>query len=334
MPTNAPRASFLAAVLLCAARAGASEFDFLPKEPGAAVAVVEKANAATQHGLSSKAAAVYNASLQRFVDALLSQKVFKPLRGARAAGYFRADDSRGPAGEPVPGFGFLRYYPFHKDRKSGKTVSWQHTNDEVSVRFNNPYGDLPVFTNTGKVKAFFAPEPTGVLGGYPTFKTDQDNEIIVLSRGGKLPWLAFTQEDYIRYWIEHWEKQAAESPMDPLAPEIVKAHKAALARMSPEERKLQARHGGQSDDFREPTLSRPDSKEGRLLVKADPAWFDQKLPRESVQLATLRFWYFDAIDLKKPGPAEDGRVSALRAYDTLHQSDWKAIAESLLGPAE
>lgn len=319
----------LSAHALC--RAG--EFAFLPDEPGAASAVVEKANAATQHGLPAPAAAAYNASLQRFVDALLAQKTFKPLRGARAAGYFRASDARGPAGKPVPGFGFLRYYPFYKDQKTGKTVSWAKTNYEVSIHFNEPGGGLSVVGVLGaKEKIYHEPEPTGSLGGFRTFKTDEDNELIVLGRSGRLPWTPYTQEEYILAAIRHYEKEAAENPYDPLSPQIAKAHRAALERMTPAQRGKQARQGRRSEDFREPDLADPDSKDGVALVKAAPDWSDPKLPREAIQLATLRFWYYGGIDLAKPGSTTAEHPAALRMYDTLHASDWKAIGEAVLPP--
>lgn len=307
----------------------AGEFTFLTEHPGRVSALVTVANALPSR-LSRADAAVYKRNLERLRDLLTSQPVFNPPRGVEVIGYLRPlDELPTNTRVPVPGFGYLRFHFYHESSKTGLPVRICCTTDEIYLTVNNPDAGLDVFGGSGfPSKAFYEPRQVGELDGFPVYRMDSGDEVIVLSRNGTPPWIPVTREEYVKAYLKNWRKEAAEAPpADTITPEIVRRHEAALAGMSAEERRMQARHWAY-DPF-EPTLAPADSDEGRPLVRTNPAWFDPSLPRGAFQLIILRFCYTGNLNHENPGLTEHGDISPFRVWEALHTSNWTQISGAL-----
>lgn len=321
-------------IVSAASLIGQSDNHYLSELPGGVTALVEPSDRSL-HGMSAADAVAYERALGRIRGVLLEQPVFHPLLGADVRGYFRTDHQRSRiAASPVPGYGVMKYYPAVLYRKSGKPGWLIATTDEVVVYVNNPVGGF------GRLNAlrdradyFYEPERTGEIGGLPLFRGELACEYVVLSQSGHLPWIPVTREEYVREWTADWQKRVDGYAGDTVSPRVVARHKEILAAMPPDERRMQARHFGSRDPLG-PPMPPPGSREGKPLVKADPEWFDKSLPRSAVQLVIVKFWYSGEIDPDRPAPTRGGQVSALRVWDTLHRSDWKAIRERIFGPKE
>jgi hypothetical protein len=306
----------------------AGEFLFLPEHPGHVSAPVTVANALPSR-LSRADAALFKRNLERLRDLLVSQPVFNPPRGVEVIGYLRPlDDLPKNTKVPVPGFGYLRFHFYHRSSKAGLPVRICCTTDEIYLTVNHPDAGLDVHGGSGfPSKTFYEPRQVAELDGFPVYRTDNGNEVIVLSRSAEPPWIPVTREEYVKAGLRNWRKLAAESPpQDTLTPEIVRRHEAALSEMTAEERRMQAREFAY-DPF-EPTLAPVGSDEGRPLVRTNPAWFDPSLPRGAFQLVILRF-ALGNLDHENPGPTEYGDISPFRVWEALHTSNWKEISGAL-----
>jgi len=306
----------------------AAEFDYLPDQPGAVKVDVSRQNTSI-YNLSAVDAAAFNANLERLRDLLIAQPEFNPPKGVAIDGYMRADDQVPKVkGVPVPAFGDLLSKPCFRAKKTGQPVWLQFTTDEIVVHVNNPKGGIDGFVRTDAgVDFLYEPKRTGEINGFPVFRADNGDEIIVLSSNGELPWVPVTREELTNYWINFWQKQADKTADDKLSPKIVKGHKDGLASMSPEERNLQARYYPAVPE--QPPLAPVGSDLGQPLVKINPQWFDPSLPRSAFQLIIVRFHYSSNLNPDKPAPDEYGLVSALRLWQYLHTADWKAISGAL-----
>lgn len=310
-------------------RLAASGFDFVYDQPGKLTAPVTVSN--IPHKLLSKAeTSAYQRNLERLRDLLAKQPVFNPARGVEVIGYFRPlDDLRAFKNKPFPGFGYLRFHFYHLQKKTGKPVRICCTTDEMHVSVNNPDTGLDVFgASEFPTKAFYEPQRVGELAGFPVYRLSSGSDLIVLSRNRQKPWVPVTREEYVTAWLAYWEKMAAaNAPYDPISPQIVSSHRAALAAMSPEERTMQARH--YPADPLEPTLAPVGSREGQPLVRTNPAWFDPALPKTAFQLITIRFNYSGDLDHDNPGPTEHGDIAPYRVWQALQTSNWGEIGKAL-----
>lgn len=316
-------------MLLFASLVSAGEFDFLTEHPGKFSASVTVANQ-PQKLLSKTDAAGYKRNLERLRNLLAKQPVFNPPRGVEVIGYFRPNDALPKNTRlPVPGFGYLRFHFYHRQAKTGKPIRICCTTDEIFVSINDPGKGLAPYTGANfPTPALYEPKQVGEMSGYPIYRADNGNEIILLNRSKTPLWIPVTREEYIKAWLAYWEKLAAGNPpQDTITPQIVSRHREALKTMSAEELKMQART--YSWDPFEPTLAPVGSDEGQALVRVNPAWYDPKLPRSAFQLITLMFSYSGTLNHDAPGLTEFGDVAPYRVWQTLHTSDWAAIGSTL-----
>jgi hypothetical protein len=308
----------------------ASEFDYLPDHPGTVKVDVSRANT-SMYGLSTADAAAFNANLERLRDLLIAQPDFDPPKGITIFGYMRANDYVPKVkGVPVPAFGHLLSQPCYRDKKTGQPVWLKFTTDEIVVRVNNPYEVLdPLGEEGANVKICYEPIRAGEINGFPIYRVGNGDEVIMLTRSDKPLWVPYTREEFVNRMTRFWQEQASKVPEDIVSPAIVKGHKDFLARMSPEDRKAQARSYPGSQGIYEPGLAPVGSDLGQPLVKINPQWFDPSLPRSAFQLITILFHYSGNLDPDKPAPDEYGLVSALRLWQYLRTADWKAISGAL-----
>ncbi len=301
------------------------EFDFLHEHPGKFSAPV-----ASHIKLSKTEAAAFKSNLEQLRNLLAKQPVFNPPRGVEIIGYLRPNDSQPKTNNvPIPGFGYLRFHFYYLQEKTKKPIHICCTTDEILLSVNDPERGLDVYgASVFPAKTFYEPLQVGELNGFPVYRMDNGDEVIVLSRGTIPPWVPVTREEYVKAWLKSWQKIAEDSPaIDTVTPELVKNHQAALAGMSASERKMQARQ--YSWDPMEPTLAPVGSDEGRPLVRTNPAWFNPALPRSAFQLITLRFKYTGNLNHDKPGLTEHGDISPYRVWQALHTSDWAGISAAL-----
>lgn len=309
----------------------AGEFDFLTDHPGSFSASVTISPGSPQKLLSKGDAATFKRNLEKLRNVLARQPVFNPPQGVEVIGYFRQHDQLPKTNRvPVPGFGYLRFHFYHRDQNSGKAVRICCTTDEMHVIVNDPDQGLDTFGASGfPTKAFYQPHQVGELAGYPVYRMDNGDEVIVLSRTKVPPWVPVTREEYVKAGLASWQKSAAESELDPISPQVARNHQAALAGMSAEELTMQALYYP-ADPF-QPTLAPVGSDEGRPLVRSNPAWFDPKLPRSAVQLLTIRFHYTGNLNHDNPGATEHGDIAPYRVWQALHTSDWAEIGNVVTG---
>lgn len=303
----------------------AAEFTFLPEHPGSASASIS-----SHRYLSKGDAAAFKRNLERLRDLLLKQPVFKPPRGVEVIGYFRPNDEQPKTSSlPIAGFGYLRFHFYHVAQKTGKPVRICCTTDEMHIAINDPgQGFERLGTTYFPSMVLYEPRQVGALAGFPVYRTTGGTEIIVLNRSTIPLWVPVTREEYLTAELKRWQKEAADAPaIDTLTPVVVRNHQAALAAMSPEERKMQARQF--SWDPMQPNLAPAGSTEGQPLVRVNPAWFDPKLPRPAFQLITVIFSYSGNINHDDPGPTEYGDIAPYRVWQALHTSDWKEISGAL-----
>jgi len=331
----------VALVLLLVQPCLGGEFTYLTEHPGKVSVSAERQNT-RGHKLSAGEAAAFNANLERLRELLLAQPVFTPPLGVKVAGYIRAeDDPAASRNAPVPGYGFIRFHFYFLDKKTGKPDWICCTTDEIQLYINQPGEGFQLVPPDHRARFYYEPKQTGERNGFPVYRAADGDEIIVLHRGTKPLWVPVTREEYVKLWIRVLEEQAAKNAQDTVTPVIAGRYKAALARMSSEERQLQARHlvgGGDPDtagcdpytyDPHEPPLPPAGCMEGRPLAKPNPNLFDPSLPRSAFQLLTFRFKYTGNLDHDHPGPDRHGDISPYRVWEALHRSDWAGIGAAL-----
>ncbi len=277
---------------------------------------------ASQHGLSAAEAAAVGKNLTRLRDALAAQAVLRVPAGVAVTGDLRADGQQaGPARGPVQSQGTLWYYPaLSKPRSGGSHVAYEAT-FSVIVYVNLSTGGLTRQEGT----FYLEPERRGEVGGIPIYRLEHDAELLCLSRTGAPPWALVTREEFLLAATANWKKQADETPQAPMMRQFVERHEAALAAMSPEQRKMQARYLPPRTSPFEPYLAPIGSREGRALVKAGYTWADPAAPRSAIQLVMLKFDYSSELNPDRPAPTSTGSIADVRVWETLHKSDWKAV---------
>lgn len=120
------------------------------------------------------------------------------------------------------------------------------------------------------------------------------------------------------------EQRRASGDGDYLSVEPINNMRAALAKMSPEERREQAIYQEHYDYS--PPLAARGSKEAEPLVGPHPELFHPTLPRTAIQLVIAEFR--SAWNLKDPRPGQSNYIR-VRHAETLETSDWKAISAVL-----
>ena len=334
--------SHVALVLLLVQPCLGGDVTFLTEHPGKVSVTADRAQT-RELKLSAKDAAAFNANLERLRGLLLAQPVFNPPLGVKVYGFIRAQPPF-PAvtkNVPSPGHGHIYFHFAFLDQKTGKPSYICCTTDEIQVYINQPGEGFDSVGLDNRSRFYNEPKQTATMNGFPVYRTDQySDEIIVLYRGANPLWVPVTREEYLKMWLRMWEESAAKNVHDPWSPVIVERHKAALARMSAEERQMQVRRlvdGGDPDpegcgsypqDPYEPPLTPAGCLAGRPLVKFNPNLFDPSLPRSAFQLITFRFVY-GPLDPDHPGPTEYGDISPYRVWEALHRSDWSAIGAAL-----
>lgn len=318
------------------------EFTFLTEHPGKVSVTVERAQTRALK-LSAKDAAAFNANLERLRGLLLAQPVFNPPLGVKVYGFIRAQTSHYAVTKspPATGHGDIYFHFAFLDEKTGKPNYVCCTTDEIQLYINQPGEGFDSVGLDDRSRFYNEPKQTATLNGFPVYRTDKySDEIIVLYRGVKPLWVPVTREEYVKMWLRMWEESAAKSVHDTVSPVIVERHKAALARMSAEERQMQVRRlvggddadpegcGSYPQDPYEPQITPAGCLAGRPLVKFNPNLFDPSLPRSAFQLITFRFVY-GPLDPDHPGPTEYGDISPYRVWEALHRSDWEAIGAAL-----
>ena len=313
-------------ILLSSQNVSGGEFDFLHEHPGKMSATITGSHIQ----LKKTEAAAFKRNLEHLLSLLSRQPALKSPRGVEIKGYFRPNDYQPKTNKvPIPGFGYLRFHSYFRDTKTGKPVPFGFPTDEMFVSVNDPEKGLSACTVPGApTRVFYEPNQVGELAGFPHYQLEGGTDVIVMSRSTVPPWIPLTREEYVKGWLANWQKQAAEAPaIDTITPQIVRSHQEALAVMTQEERRMQAREL-QWDPF-QPTLAPVGSDEGQPLVRVNPAWFDPKLPRSAFQLITIMFSYSGTVKQDAPGPTEFGDIAPYRVWQALHTSDWAAISGAL-----
>ena len=226
-------------------------------------------------------------------------------------------------------FGDL-YYCFYFRDQAGNPVYNHFSTWELQIAVNNPVSNGPDGFLVGREPVLREPRTVGEIQGFPIYRNSDGSEFIVLCRTGKPYWLPITREQYVSSWIKTIEADIAESGPIPDHLERLKRHKNAIARMSAAERQSQARHQWGEDPY-EPPLAPVGSQEGDPLITANPQWYNPSLPRTAFQIITVKFLYRGDLDPDNPKPTDTGLITALRLWETLRTSDWKAIS-SVLAP--
>lgn len=303
----------------------AGEFDYLHEYAGKVTTTVSGSHIK----LNKIEANAFKCNLERLRNLLVKQPTLASPRGVEIKGYFRPNDYQPKTNKvPIPGFGFLRFHSYFRDKKTGKPVPFCCPTDEMAVAVNDPEKGPEVCTVPGfPAKVFCAPTRVEELAGFPLFRFN-NTDVLVLTRNKTPIWIPLTREEYIKGWLANWQKQAAESPpIDTITPQIIRNHQAALDTMTPEERRMQAREFAW--DPMQPTLAAIGSAEGRPLLKVNPEWFNNKLPRSAFQLITITFSYSGTMKNNVPGPTEFGDIAPYRVWQALHESDWEEIGKAL-----
>ena len=84
------------------------------------------------------------------------------------------------------------------------------------------------------------------MNGFPLFRFQNEQELLVLSRSSKPIWVPVTREEVANLFIRFWQQNSAKVSGDPVTQSYVNGYKAALAAMSPAERGMAARYTGTS----------------------------------------------------------------------------------------
>jgi hypothetical protein len=224
------------------------------------------------------------------------------------------------------GTGFIQFYAYVLNPKTGLPYRFIVTTAEVNVWVNKPEASLELNLSEGVARFYVEPERAGEVGGFPVYRRYGGDDILILNGGSRPPWVPVTREEFVRASLRKWQKDAADSPpADTITPKVVANHEAALAAMSAEERRMPARY--LAYDPMVPMLAPVGSRQGQALVKANPEWYDPALPRTAFQLISLRFQYGGDPHFDRPESTRN--TDYLRVWQMLHTSDWGAISAAL-----
>jgi hypothetical protein len=309
--------------LVCAGFEG--ENQYMPEYPGKATVTVEPIS--VRHKITAAESADFRRNLEQLRDLIVAFPIFHPTHGVEVRGYMRAEyEAPASPKTPIVGIGYIKYYPFLQGKN--RIVPIIATTAEIRVHVNSLTGSLDP-AGIKDADFFCQPERAGEQNGFPAYRTEKGDEFLVLSKSDKDLWIPVTREEFINAWLRIWQKENAKNPQAMFS-EMVDRHKAALAAMPAEERRMQAYYFPQAPDPMGPLLSPAGSTIGTPMVKANPAWFDPSKPRSAFQVITLRFHYSGEIDPDNPrAKPEHNDYCYFRVWETLHTSNWATVASML-----
>jgi hypothetical protein len=166
---------------------------------------------------------------------------------------------------------------------------------------------------------FFFPPSAGEWKGLPlllpAIHTGQKTEAVIIAPPGRAPHRFITREEFLEARVRQLQERIDKLPPSPTRPKVqagIEADlhqiRAALAALSPEERKREAivRNplvvpGGRDKVF----VTEADG--GRRIFVIRASFFDPSLPRTAVQFITV-YWRWDA------GPKDPAKVAVARQF--------------------
>jgi hypothetical protein len=157
----------------------------------------------------------------------------------------------------------------------------------------------PFLTADGR-EIFEFPKQLGELRGLALFQPrgsgGDQTEAVLIAPDNRLPYKPVTREQFLQASIKYYESRSGHH-----ANEIAGLN-AAIERMSPAERRTQAviRNGAYPASPGRMRLFVTEAEGGKRLVTIDKAFFDPRLPRETIQFITVQ-WSWDD---RSPSKAE------------------------------
>jgi hypothetical protein len=309
----------------------ASEFQYLPEHVGKVEPIAVANGASAKWELSAAEVKAFTGNLAALRDSMLAQPVFNPPKGFLVSGDFRVSGDGARAGIPVRGWGRLFYHPYVIMAGAEKKGPFAHEFNapELYLYVNDPAAPLAGFNGgpyfpSEQTPVLFEPHKVGEQNGLESYTRapgDQVAPFLIITRTGKPVWVPLTKEAFLQILIKHRTARRAAGDNDYRAIEPIDNMRAALAKMTPAERREQAIYMEHYDYS--PPLAPLGTRGAVPLVTPNPELFAPALPRTSVQLIIADF--HAAWNLKHPGPDQWGNHIPLRHAETLATSDWKAI---------
>ena len=265
----------------------------------------------------------YRQIRQRLADLFLAQPAAKSPKGVSLWGEAKAGSTIS-LGEPkhpnwpVPTYCYVHFNSIIE--RNGKAVWASDSPVEMGVFVNDPeacgFAAFGMKNCQGR-RVLYEPNKVGEIQGFPLYRDEHGLETLILSRGHTPPLVPLTQEEFIgkdpsnqcRVRLEH--------------------HKAALAALSPAERRAPAMYLRNENPF-DPDLASPGAAGSWPLVVVNPQWFDPALPRSAFQFIAVTFEYGAGFDPDNPKPDDVGSVESVRLSDMKRTTDWKAVAALLV----
>jgi hypothetical protein len=312
-----------------------NEFKYIPDQIGAIETIRVAPGANENWKLSPAELKLFTGHLAALRDLMLSQPVFNPPKGFLVSGNMRVADQGGRTGIPIRGWGYLRYHPYAIVSNSGKSgpIALENNSPELYLYVNDPTAALGRFSGGpyfpfDETPVLFEPHRIGEQQGFAIYTKKLGDEVspfIILTRSTKPIWVPLSKESFLQILIKHHEARHAAGDGDYRTVEPIDNMRAALAKMSTEERREQAVYMEHYDYS--PPLATRGTQEAQPLVVPNPELFDPAIPRTAIQLVTAEFrasW-----NLKDPAPDRWGNHIRLRHAETLTTSDWKMISALL-----
>lgn len=201
----------------------------------------------------------------------------------------------------------LRFCPYLRDKKTGAITKNCIEVSHLDVRVNDIFATIngvenfsveDYHTTTDNAKK----EQNCVFQSPKIFKqiapgvTLYENGFVVISDPDTPYWLPMTVEEYFDLAIPWWEK-AAKKDGNTAVLDYVKKDYAAF---SPEERKMTAYVGGQTEVSMTLVTTRPTESQ---WMRPNPTYFDRSLPRSAVQLIVV-WTIIEPFVMDRPDPSE------------------------------
>jgi hypothetical protein len=195
------------------------------------------------------------------------------------------------------------------DEDSGKVISGGETDTWIYVQVNSlgwltneEMGLGRAFPTTNGRFIYYQPRQIGELKGFQLLKgevrPDQGEEAIIITPDGKSPYKPVTRDEFLRSLRAIHQKRMQTDPRLATSEttEIAKID-GVLLRLSPKELEMQAVI---MDPYAHPReMFVPESRSGsKSLVTIDTSFFNPALPRETIQMITV-YWYWDRKDSAK-----------------------------------
>jgi hypothetical protein len=225
--------------------------------------------------LSAAEAKALQAKLQTLRALLLDTPALHDLHGYDWATH--AQITGVERGHPVKlRLGFIAY-PFVFNARANRVES-SAEGPPFTIHLNDP----EVILGEGHYRVdqeahfTFAPQAVGELDGYPVYSTD--DRFVVITKGARPVFVPVTQQEFLDTRIA--EARATNDKRQP-------ALEAELAGLSEAARVAPALDPDGERTSRPSYLAEPGARKSRAIVKPNPAIFDAKQPRTSIQLIVL-----------------------------------------------